>query len=80
MARLAALLKQTPGTVIVAQRPAYIYAQSSTPMLKFTDDVELWLDTTAGVIQFRSASRLGRKDFGVNRARMEAIRAQFQSS
>ena len=79
MARLAGLLKQTPGTVIVTQRPAYIYAQCSTPMLKFTDDVEFWLDKSASLIQFRSASRLGRKDFGANRARMEAIRARFQS-
>ena len=79
MANLAALLKQTPGTVIVTQRPAYIYAQCSTPLLRFTDDVEFWLDKPAGVIQFRSASRLGQKDFGTNRARMEAIRAKFQS-
>ena len=79
MARLAALLRQSAGTVIVTQRPDYIYAQCSTPLLKFTDDVEFWLDRRAGAIQFRSASRLGRKDFGVNRARMEAIRARFQA-
>ena len=79
MARLAALLGKSPGTVIVIQKPDYIYAQCSTKLLKFTDDVEFWLDKTAGVIQFRSASRLGRKDFGVNRARMESIRARFQA-
>jgi uncharacterized protein (DUF1499 family) len=28
----------------------------------------------------RSASRLGRKDFGVNRARIEAIRARFAAT
>ncbi|MGH8747152.1 MAG: DUF1499 domain-containing protein [Burkholderiales bacterium] len=27
------------------------------------------------MIQLRSAARLGRRDFGVNRARIEAIRA-----
>ncbi len=79
MQRLAALLRQSPGTEIVTQQPDYIYARCSTPVLKFTDDVEFWLDRAAGVIQFRSASRLGRKDFGVNRARMEAIRAKFQA-
>jgi uncharacterized protein (DUF1499 family) len=31
------------------------------------------------VIQVRSASRLGRKDFGVNRARIEAIRVRWAS-
>lgn len=79
MLRLAALLQESRGTVIVTQRPDYIYAQCSTPVLKFTDDVEFWLDKPASAIQFRSASRLGRKDFGVNRARMEAIRAKFQA-
>ena len=79
MARLADLLRQSSGTKIVTQQPGYIYAQCSTPVLKFTDDVEFWLDKTNSVIQFRSASRLGRKDFGVNRARMEAIRARFQT-
>jgi uncharacterized protein (DUF1499 family) len=29
------------------------------------------------VVQVRSASRLGRKDFGVNRARVEMIRARL---
>ncbi|MEY2896226.1 MAG: hypothetical protein RL669_495, partial [Pseudomonadota bacterium] len=30
-----------------------------------------------GVIHVRSASRLGRRDFGVNRERVEAIRAAY---
>jgi uncharacterized protein (DUF1499 family) len=46
-------------------------------LLKFTDDLEFWLDRPASVIQVRSSSRLGRKDFQVNRQRIEAIRAQF---
>ena len=43
----------------------------------FVDDVEFWADPAAGVIQLRSASRLGRKDFGVNRARIEDIRTRL---
>ncbi len=77
MARLASLLQDSGRTEIVTRRPDYIYAQCSTALLKFTDDVEFWLDESSGVIEFRSASRLGRKDFGTNRARMEAIRARF---
>jgi uncharacterized protein (DUF1499 family) len=41
------------------------------------DDVEFVFDEGAKQIHFRSASRLGRKDFGVNRKRMEEIRAAF---
>lgn len=79
MGKLALILKSQKGTVLVTTQPDYIYAQSTTAVLKFTDDVEFWLDRQNSMIQVRSASRLGRKDFGVNRARIEAIRAQFSS-
>ena len=79
MGKLALVLKRQKGTILVTTQPEYIYAQSTTAVLKFTDDVEFWLDSQNSVIQVRSASRLGRKDFGVNRARIEAIRAQFSS-
>ena len=75
MQKISDALKAMPRTVIVSQTPAYIYAQSTTALLKFTDDVEFALDAQAGVIHVRSASRLGQKDFGVNRARIEAVRA-----
>ena len=80
MARLDSLLQKEERTTVVRRGPGYLYAQSTTAVLKFTDDVELWLDKANGVIQVRSASRLGRKDFGVNRARIEAIRARFTSN
>lgn len=78
--RLAALLETTPGCVLVKREAAYLYAQCRTRWLKFTDDVEFSLDDASGVIQVRSASRLGRKDFGVNRARVEALRARFDQA
>ncbi len=77
MARLDSMLQKEERTIVVRRTPDYLYAQSSTALLKFTDDVEFWLDPAYGVIQVRSASRLGRKDFGVNRARIEAIRARL---
>ena len=79
MSQLALILKSTEHTTVVTVHPDYIYAQSTTALLKFTDDLEFWLDSQNAVIQVRSASRLGRKDFGVNRARIEAIRARFAS-
>ena len=52
--------------------------RSSKPLtLRFVDDVEFWYDPAAQAIAVRSASRIGRKDFGVNRARIEAIRGQL---
>ena len=80
MAKLASVVQAQTGTVIMSQTDDYLYAQSTTKLLRFTDDVEFWLDATNQKIHVRSASRIGRKDFGVNRQRIEAIRAQFQAS
>lgn len=77
MARLTRLLEQTPGCVLVKREAGYLYAQWTTQRLKFTDDVEFLLDPVASVIHVRSASRLGSGDLGVNRLRVEALRARF---
>jgi uncharacterized protein (DUF1499 family) len=74
MKKIVEILQAMPRTTIIKNEPGYIYAQSTTALLKFTDDIEFALDASKGVIDVRSASRLGQKDFGVNRARVEAIR------
>ena len=79
MQKLAALLTTTQGCVVVTNLPGYIYAQATTRLLKFTDDLEFYLDAPAGVIQVRSASRLGKGDLGTNRARIESLRARFEA-
>lgn len=76
-ARLAALLKQTDRTRVVIERPDYLYVQFQTPWLRFVDDAEFWIDPAKGVIELRSASRLGRSDLGQNRKRIEEIRQRF---
>jgi uncharacterized protein (DUF1499 family) len=77
MQKLAGIVRALPRTQIIKEERNYLYAQCSTALLKFTDDIEFALDENAKVIHVRSSSRLGRKDFGVNRARVEAIRQQF---
>ena len=44
-------------------------------MLRFVDDVEFGYDPVRRLLHVRSASRLGRRDFGVNRERVEMLRA-----
>jgi uncharacterized protein (DUF1499 family) len=80
IAKIAKVLEGLPGTRIVEHRDDYLYAQCTTALMRFTDDVEFWFDPVAGVVQVRSASRVGRKDFGVNRARIEAIRARMANA
>ena len=57
---------------------SYLYAEFRTKVMRFVDDVEFLFDEKAGLIHVRSASRLGRRDFGVNRARVEALRARIE--
>ena len=61
------------ATVISAERN-YLYAEFRTKLMRYVDDVELYYDEKQGVAHVRSASRLGRRDFGVNRNRVEALR------
>ena len=77
MARLRAVVASQPGAVLVDQRGDYLYARFTTRLMHFVDDVEFWADPAAGVIQVRSASRLGHGDQGANRARIERIRMQL---
>jgi len=63
------------GATIVRRDGNYLYAECRTPLMRFVDDLELLYDARAGLVHVRSASRLGRRDFGVNRRRVEALRA-----
>jgi uncharacterized protein (DUF1499 family) len=77
MNRLRDVLAAWPGATIVENRPDYIAAEFETRWLRFVDDAEFLLDPADRVIHVRSKSRLGRKDFGVNRARVEALRRRL---
>lgn len=75
--RIRRICEGMEGAKVVKSDPGYLHVQFETRWMKFVDDTEFWFDPRAGVIHVRSASRLGRKDFGVNRARVEAIRARL---
>ncbi|MBI5719803.1 MAG: DUF1499 domain-containing protein [Burkholderiales bacterium] len=79
-ARLRHLVEGERGARIVQAEGDYLYAQFTTRWLGFMDDVEFWLDRDGGVIHVRSASRAGKNDFGVNRVRVEALRARLVSA
>jgi uncharacterized protein (DUF1499 family) len=75
--KLRAIVEAMPGAPVFTVRTDYLYAQFTTRVLQFVDDVEFLAVPAEGVIHVRSASRVGRRDFGVNRARVEAIRAAY---
>ena len=77
MKALAAIVESTPNATIVERKPDYLYAEYASTLLGFVDDVEFYFPPGARVVHVRSASRLGYSDLGVNRKRVEAIRARF---
>ena len=70
--RVRQAVESMPGATVIEEKADYLYAEYRTPLLRFVDDVEFLL--AEGVIHVRSASRLGRRDFGVNRKRIESLR------
>jgi uncharacterized protein (DUF1499 family) len=74
--RVAQAVGARPRAQVVEQKGNYLYAEFSTALMGFTDDVEFHAD--GNVVHVRSSSRLGIRDFDVNRKRVEALRAQLE--
>ncbi|HEY6822166.1 MAG TPA: DUF1499 domain-containing protein [Burkholderiales bacterium] len=77
--RIEAAVAGMRGAMIVRRDGNYLYAEYRTPLMRFVDDVELLYDPAAGLVHVRSASRLGRRDFGVNRKRIESLRSIIEA-
>jgi uncharacterized protein (DUF1499 family) len=78
IAELRRALEALPRVTVIRAAPDYLYAEFRTPLLRYVDDVEF---LKAGeLLHVRSASRLGHRDFGVNRRRIETIRALIRDS
>lgn len=75
--RLITLLNEWPRTNIIQNEPGYIWVVFRSAFFGFPDDVEFLIENQT--IHFRSASRLGYSDMGVNRKRMAQIKAQFEN-
>jgi uncharacterized protein (DUF1499 family) len=78
MAQLKAIAGSLPGARVAESRDDYLRVEYRSRWMKFVDDAEFWFDPSTRTVQLRSASRLGRKDFGVNRERIEVIRARLK--
>ena len=80
IARIKAIVERMADAEIVRSDADYLYAQFTTRLMKFVDDTEFWFDPAAQVVQVRSASRLGQRDFDANRKRVEAIRQRLTAA
>ena len=78
--RLQRVVATFPNARCDVIEPEYLHAEFTSNWFRFVDDVEFLVNSSAGVIQMRSASRAGHSDLGVNRQRLELIRERFQAS
>ena len=79
--RLLTIVKKLDRAIIKDVREDYILIEFTSTFFRFIDDVEFYFPVTTGdktMIHFRSASRLGHSDLGVNRKRFEQISAEFR--
>jgi len=59
---------------LVEEDESYLHYECTSLLFRFVDDVEFVFDDATKTLHFRSASRTGYGDLGVNRKRMEEIR------
>ncbi|MGH8460467.1 MAG: DUF1499 domain-containing protein [Stenotrophobium sp.] len=77
MEKLKRILQSLPRVSIVEARGDYLYAEFSSALMGYVDDVEFYCDGKA--IQLRSSSRLGYSDLGANRKRVDSLRAAYST-
>ena len=78
--RLRTVIEAMPRARIVEMTDSRLKAEFQSWLFRFVDDVDAIVDPGTGTIQVRSASRVGYSDLGVNRKRVEAIRAAFENA
>jgi uncharacterized protein (DUF1499 family) len=71
---LLKILRNQPRVVVVADEADYVAVEFTSQWMGFVDDAEFYFPEGQGVIEVRSAARLGESDLGVNRRRIEQIR------
>ena len=74
--KILEIIKSMPRTKIFMTTKNFIHVEFTSKLFRFVDDAEFYFENL-GIIHFRSASRIGYSDMGVNRERLEKIRQRF---
>lgn len=72
------IISNMERTEIIGEDVIYLHAVFRSALFRFPDDFEVLLDSENNLLHFRSASRVGHNDFGVNRERIEALKAALE--
>ena len=73
------IVLNTPRTKIVEEKNNYFHAEAQTKWMRYTDDLELFLDEDRGLIEVRSESREGIGDMGVNAKRVNLLKEKLDN-
>ena len=68
---------EMPRCQIVEATDDSLHAECRSALFRFVDDLEIQLRPEEGIAALRSASRVGYSDLGVNRKRVESLRADL---
>jgi uncharacterized protein (DUF1499 family) len=79
-AKMVSVINDMPRTKIVGETDNTLLVEFRSSVFRFVDDVEFFFDEADSLVQYRSASRTGYSDMGVNRKRMEEIRTDFEAT
>jgi uncharacterized protein (DUF1499 family) len=78
--RMATVIAAQPRATLRHRERGWLHAEFRSRLFGYVDDVDLEVDEAASVLRFRSASRLGHWDLGVNRRRMKRLAAAFREA
>lgn len=74
---IRSIIESMPRSNVLKEKENYLHAEFQSLIFRFVDDVEFLFDEEEKTIHFRSASRIGYSDFGVNRRRMRDISERY---
>jgi len=77
MAKVMSTIKKMNGNLQSA-KDNYIAATFTSSIFGFVDDLEIRIDPNQGIMHFRSASRVGYGDGGVNKKRVELFKKLYR--
>jgi uncharacterized protein (DUF1499 family) len=80
MDKLVGVIKSMKRTKVISRTDSYLYVEFTTSLMRYVDDVEFYFDDATKSISFRSASRIGYSDMGVNKKRMREVGTRFISA
>lgn len=65
------------NTKLIEENHDYLHFVFTTNFFHFKDDIEFFFDTENNIIDFKSQSRIGYSDMGVNRERYKNLREDY---